>query len=203
MHIEDSPEVHVQDTIKSGRGLCDSNLVATLADNAADAISFLESFNLDLSVVSQCGGHSAPRTHREPNTPDGKPKPVGYDIVQALKKHLEAQDPSRFHTILKARVVRLLTSDTNQVTGVAYLDTSTQEEKQAHGDAVILTTGGYSSDTNGFLHDFAPALAALPTTNGPFATGDGIRLAVPLGAVMKDMDKVGQLICLPPPLVLL
>ncbi len=37
---------------------------------------------------------------------------------------------------------------------------------------------------------FVPQLAALPTTNGAFATGDGIRLGVAVGAVPVDMDKV-------------
>lgn len=59
-----------------------------------------------------------------------------------------------------------------------------------HGDALILATGGYSADTHGFISTHAPTLAALPTTNGYFATGDGVRVATRIGARPRDMDKV-------------
>jgi len=33
-------------------------------------------------------------------------------------------------------------------------------------------------------------LADIPTTNGAWATGDGVRLASNLGAALVDMDKI-------------
>ncbi|RNE95120.1 putative NADH-dependent fumarate reductase, partial [Trypanosoma conorhini] len=59
-------------------------------------------------------------------------------------------------------------------------------------DAVILTTGGFSNDktSDSLLREFAPQLSGFPTTNGPWATGDGVKLARRLGATLVDMDKV-------------
>lgn len=59
-------------------------------------------------------------------------------------------------------------------------------------DAVVLTSGGFGfSDDKGSLRArFAPWLAGLPTTNGSFATGDGVKLGEAVGATTVDMDKV-------------
>ena len=39
-------------------------LIKVLADNSADGVRWLEAHGLELPVLSQCGGHSAARTHR-------------------------------------------------------------------------------------------------------------------------------------------
>jgi len=57
-------------------------------------------------------------------------------------------------------------------------------------DAVVLTTGGYGADPDGFLRQYTPDYELLPTTNGPWATGDGIHLGVEIGAKLRNMDKV-------------
>lgn len=62
-----------------------------------------------------------------------------------------------------------------------------------YGDAIILATGGYGYDVHhpeSFIRKFAPRYQKLPTTNGTFAVGDGIRLALQAGADLVDMDKV-------------
>ena len=188
-NIIDSAELHANDTLKSGRGLCDFQLVHKLAQSSSAAVAFLEGFGLDLSVVSHCGGHTVPRTHREPNTIEGKPKPVGFDIIQALKEHLKSVDPSRLGLLTKSHVTELITND-GAVTGVKYTAQDSGETKIVNADAVILTTGGYSSDPHGLLQRFTPSLTMLPTTNGPFATGDGVHMGVSVGALLRDMDKV-------------
>lgn len=48
------------------------------------------------------------------------------------------------------------------------------------GKAVVLATGGFSADrTNdsSLLEEFAKDKLSLPTTNGAFATGDGVKMA--------------------------
>ncbi len=152
-------------------------------------MSFLESFQLDLSSVSQCGGHSVPRTHREPNAPDGKPRPVGWDIVSALRRHLEGYDAARFRLVTRARVSELL-MEGSSIVGVVYIAGDKPEPVVLRAGAVVLTTGGFSADHHGLLRRHAPTLSSLPTTNGPFATGDGVRLAVAVGAAVRDMSKV-------------
>lgn len=58
---------------------------------------------------------------------------------------------------------------------------------------VLLATGGYASDfTKGssILQVYRPDLIELPTASGPSATGDGIKLAAPIGAKLLDMENV-------------
>jgi succinate dehydrogenase/fumarate reductase flavoprotein subunit len=66
--------------------------------------------------------------------------------------------------------------------------------EEIKGKAVILTSGGFSSDLvkdgTSLMMEFAPALINLPTTNGPFATGDGIKMARAMGAALVGMDRV-------------
>jgi len=40
------------------------------------------------------------------------------------------------------------------------------------------------------LAKYAPNLKLLPTTNGAFATGDGVRMAAETGAALIHMDQV-------------
>ena len=57
----------------------------------------------------------------------------------------------------------------------------------------MLTTGGFSADHDNetsLLTEFAPGLLQLPTTNGKFATGDGVKMARAMGAGLVGMDKV-------------
>jgi hypothetical protein len=58
--------------------------------------------------------------------------------------------------------------------------------------AVLIATGGYASDfTNtSLLKQYRPDLIDLPTTNGAFTTGDGIKLALSVGADVVDMANV-------------
>jgi succinate dehydrogenase/fumarate reductase flavoprotein subunit len=64
--------------------------------------------------------------------------------------------------------------------------------KRINSNAIILTTGGFSHDFSekSLLKEFAPELNNFPTTNGPQASGDGIRLARKTGAHLVDMDKI-------------
>ena len=58
---------------------------------------------------------------------------------------------------------------------------------------VILATGGYANDKVGstsLLKEVAPHLMGLRSTNGEFATGDGIKVAREIGAGTIDLDMV-------------
>lgn len=63
------------------------------------------------------------------------------------------------------------------------------EEIFLEADAVILCTGGFSAN-KAMLEQLRPDLVDIPTTNGHFAQGDGIKLAESAGASTLDMDKI-------------
>lgn len=183
--VEDSEELFIEDTMVSGQGRSTKELVKKLVEDSADAVAFLQRKGVPLAVVSRCGGHSRERTHRCADRPGQAPTPVGWDIVSTLKKAIEESDA--IEVLAEARMTAL-TGDALAVTGVEV--TIGEEEKQIRGDAVILTTGGYAGDHNEVLGSHRPDLVKLPTTNGPWATGDGLQAATEMGAKLVDMDQI-------------
>jgi flavocytochrome c len=210
-NIQDSVADFIKDTAKSGDGLSRRALIETLAKESALAHDWLENkFNLQLDVVSQCGGHSHARTHREAPTEDGKIRPVGWDLVKALHNHLLAHSktpgPVQLEFWQGIRMVGL-TRKRGIVTGIDYVNVSSGDQLKTmdvlqasksnqvshlDADAIILATGGYGADwtSNSLLREFQPNVENVPTTNGPWATGDGVKVLRSIGAELVDMDKV-------------
>jgi len=89
------------------------------------------------------------------------------------------------------RMTDLLSAADGSVIGIAYVRPADDVTGDIRADAVILTTGGFSSDRAGLLAQHVPQMAALPTTNGPWATGDGVKVATKVGAALVHMDQVG------------
>jgi flavocytochrome c len=181
--VQDSVQQFEVDTLKYG-GIAE--LVQILSRKSNDSIEWLSSFGIDLSKLSQCGGHSVKRTHREPDR-NGKPSPIGWDLVSTLKKELD-NSPNvevRTSTTLKDIILHQ-----NRVTDIVVEHDNKNERIQV--DAVILATGGYSNDhsVDSLLKEFASFQSSLPTTNGPWATGDGIKIGRRLGVDLIDLDKV-------------
>jgi flavocytochrome c len=196
--IEDSLEQFSKDTLKSGGNLNVPSLVNTLVHDSKDAVEWLAQFNLILSAISQCGGHEIARTHRQAPRADGKPSPVGWNIISALKNFVQNDLKDNVEVMLNTRVQKILTSDDgSKVIGVQY-ETTNLETKETKKDvlpakAVILASGGYAHDwtDTSLLRRFGDkSLKDVPTTNGPFATGDGVKMGTAIGAAIVNMDKV-------------
>ncbi|KAK7194671.1 NADH-dependent fumarate reductase [Novymonas esmeraldas] len=202
-HVLDNCKLFERDTFLSGKGgQCDPGLVRTLSVKSADAISWLESFGIPLTVLYQLGGACRKRCHRAPDQKDGTPVPIGYTIMRHLEDHIRTKLQGRV-TILNETAVVGLMHDVNsmpdgsreiRVRGVRYKSISDASETvmDLPADAVVLATGGFSNDqtSNSLLREYAPNLYGTPTTNGTFATGDGVKMARKLGATLVDMDKV-------------
>ncbi|CAH1800892.1 unnamed protein product [Owenia fusiformis] len=188
--VTDSIDAFVSDTLSSGDGLSKEELVQVLGEKSGDAITFLKSFGVNLTSVVQLGGHSAARTHRIPPTPEGKPSPVGWTIVSTLRKVVENELADKVNVLTKSTLKTILIED-GTVKGVAYT-TEDGEQKELAADAVILTAGGYANDhtETSLLAEYTPQLAKLPTTNGPWATGDVVKIGRDAGMSLIHMDKV-------------
>lgn len=213
-HIEDKVELFEADTLKSGGGRSRPHLVKEVVSNSADGVEWLmtERFNLSLTAISHCGGHSVARTHRIPPTADGRPVPVGFTTMKAVQTYL-ASRPERVKIETLSQAQELILSEQGDIVGVKYTRPKPPEEvgenrelsekaRELSADvtetvtvsaaAVVLTTGGYAYDRSegSLLHTYAPDKAYLPTTSGPQATGDGLKLAMALGAHTVDMDQI-------------
>ncbi|ORC82533.1 putative NADH-dependent fumarate reductase, partial [Trypanosoma theileri] len=198
--IQDGAKYFERDTFKSGiGGNTDPSLVKVLSVKSADAIEWLSSLGVPLTVLSQLGGHSRKRTHRAPDKPDGTPVPIGFTIMQTLERHIRNNLSDHITIMENTSVTALLHESKTRPDGVVQVRVKGVEITQNDGektqllaDAVILATGGFSNDktANSLLQKYAPQLSKYPTTNGPWATGDGVKLASALGVKLVDMDKV-------------
>lgn len=184
--VEDSFELFIQDTQKSGKGNSCKGLCETLVKGSTSAISFLESFNVDVSTLSQLGGHSAKRTHR------ANPSKVRMNIGGHIVKQLIDSLPNFPNVTVKSscRVTELKRLDNKKIEITCENE---KKESESHAyDIVILTSGGFGADTSegGLLTQYKPEFQVLPTTNGGFSTGDGIKLMKDLNAALVDMCEI-------------
>eukprot|EP00914_Ancora_sagittata_P010819 GHVO01021107.1.p1 GENE.GHVO01021107.1~~GHVO01021107.1.p1 ORF type:complete len:477 (+),score=71.61 GHVO01021107.1:38-1468(+) len=187
--IVDSIDTFKEDTLSSGDGLANVELVNILATNSADAHEFIRGFGVNLVDVVQLGGHSTKRTHRIPPTAEGKPVPVGWTIVSSLKKYIETEMKEKISVVPNAAFQRVVMEDGHSV-GVKYTDA--EDKGHVIRGAVVLTAGGYANDhtDKSLLEKYVPDLAVYPTTNGPWATGDIIKRTQDINLSLIHMDKV-------------
>uniref|UniRef100_A0AC35UHR6 FAD_binding_2 domain-containing protein n=1 Tax=Rhabditophanes sp. KR3021 TaxID=114890 RepID=A0AC35UHR6_9BILA len=195
--IKDSVDLFIADTLKGGDNENDHALVDFLARNSVDSLKFLMDNGVFIDDVNLCGGHSVPRTHWA-HLKDGKPIPIGLSIINALKgkiNEISEKNPGLVEIHLNAEVLGLTTWN-EYITGIRYKDVENATEvKEYTGKAVILTTGGFSADKNSensLLNEFGDSklLKDLPTTNGAFADGSGIKMARAMGAELIGMENI-------------
>lgn len=167
----DTLELHVQDTLQAGAGLCDEAVVRDILAGAEPAIATLRrhgcSFDLGLAgqvALTREGGHSARRIlHANGDA-------TGAEVVRSMVG--SAQQHPRITIVDSAFAIDLLT-DNGRVMGVLYHRRS--ELFAALAGATILATGGCGR-------------VWRETTNPPVATGDGLAMAYRAGAKLADLE---------------
>ncbi|KAK6465329.1 FAD binding domain-containing protein [Scheffersomyces coipomensis] len=189
----DSIESFKEDTLKSGKYLNNLELVDLLVENSKSAVEKLVyNYNIDLSKITQLGGHSYARTHR----PASK-LPPGFAIISNLKNQIESEKYSNLIQIIKnAKFNKFITDNSkSEVKGIEYVQDDIAHELLV--DNIVLATGGFSADFNeanpkeSLINQFRPDLIKFPSTNGQQTTGDGQKIAVrDLNANLIDMDKI-------------
>lgn len=189
----DSPEVLVKDTLSAGDGENDKALVDILAAESASAVEFLQNVGVDLTDVNLCGGHSVSRTHWIPSPKEGRPIPAGFEIMKRLRirlNEIQEKNPKSFKLMTQTKMVGIL-KENGQVIGVE-VEAADGSKSTVKGQAVVLATGGFSADRapDGLLVEFGGEKLQFPSTNGPFARGDGVKLARKIGAQLIGMNRI-------------
>ena len=182
----DSEQLFETDVLKSGGGMSKEALVTTLVTKSRDAVQFLESGGgLDLSGITRLGGHSVPRTRYSPKSAN-----VGWVIMSGMITALRAASPA-VKVMEGCKLDDIVVTD-GKVTAVKYTrSVAGGESEQAllGCDAVVLASGGFSANRE-LLRRVNPAAAELPTTNGPWASGDVIPMAERLGLSLYRLEDV-------------
>jgi L-aspartate oxidase len=178
---EDSPQLHVEDTLQAGAGLCDRAVVEFLAEHAPSSIEALvnlgvafdrEGKNLALTLEA---AHSRHRVLHAADT-------TGREVITTLTNQVLKRE--NIQVIQQALALSL------------WLDTDTQPDTQSHtqhcrgvslfyqgriiwlqANAVVLATGGGGQ-------------VFAQTTNPAVSTGDGVAMAWRAGAILRDLEFV-------------
>ena len=169
---DDDTELHVQDTLVAGAGLCHEDAVRVLVSEGPDRIRELIEFGArfnrdtlgDLSLGRE-GGHSRRRII---HTADLTGKEVERTLVEAVRQH-----PSI--TVLEHHFAVDLLVQEGECCGAWVLDEASGQVEAYTARATLLATGGA-----GQVYPF--------TTNPPIATGDGVAMAWRAGAEVGDME---------------
>ncbi|MBC7899087.1 MAG: L-aspartate oxidase [Saprospiraceae bacterium] len=169
---DDNAELHEEDTLIAGAGLCDPEAVETLVTEGTKYIQQLIDWGTEFDrdggklVFTKEAAHSRRRILHAHGDSTGK------EIVRSLIARAGAE--KTIHLTPFANTESLLVSD-GRCVGVRFLDPILRAPRNIFAKSVILCTGGAGQL---FLH----------TTNPPVATGDGMAMAYFAGAEMADME---------------
>ncbi|NJN71587.1 MAG: L-aspartate oxidase [Limnothrix sp. RL_2_0] len=166
----DSPELHLQDTLVAGAGLCDPLAVDFLVNNARTAIDHLVEMGVAFDrkdgalAMTLEAAHSRPRVLHSADT-------TGKAIVMTLIEQVVARP--NIHLVAQAFALQLRRDEAGRCQGVSVLYEN--KIQWINAGAIILATGGGGQ-------------IFAQTTNPTVSTGDGVALAWRMGAQLRDLE---------------
>src|SRR6266516_4461857 len=176
---DDSPELHFQDTLTAGAGLCDAEAVRILVESAPDAVRWLMHMGVQFDHAQPGDEHTTPdglllgreAAHSRWRVLHAGGDATGAEIERALMAAL--QKHPRIAVYEETYVNALLVYD-GVCTGLEAIDKSGQPFT-IEAKATVLANGGAGGL---WLHTSKPA----------GATADGLALAWRAGAVLSDLE---------------
>jgi len=167
----DSRELHLQDTLAAGDGLCNVAAVRILADEGPARIADLVNLGVPFDTVNGEVALTREAAHSVFRILHAGGDATGAHIELTLSRRVRA---SRIKILEDCLATEILV-EKGTVRGVRALDCRTGTVEEFECRFLILATGGA-----GQLYKF--------TTNPDVATGDGIALAYRAGAEITDME---------------
>ena len=185
--IEDSPELHYQQTLAGGDYRGNPEKIRFYADHALEGLHWLEKLGVQFEPkVFTVVGAVHPRSHAPLN--NGR----GGAIISAMKKQVDARKvPVKMNCALTA-VIREKCLE-GEVLGVEVKEGKRVKYIKATR-GVVLATGGFGADVP-MRSKYAPQYDKdLPTTNVSWATGEALTYAQDVGADVSGMDYIQLLV---------
>ena len=169
----DSPELHAQDTIRAGDGLCDEAAVRVLVDDGPkyvrELVSWGARFAHQADGTLSLGLEAAHSIRRVLYAADATGREIGRAMWQ------RAVTLPSIHTVDHALVTEIIVEG-GVARGVRFFDNAGLL-REVRSRATLLATGGAGQ-------------VFRETTNPAVATGDGIALAYRAGARVADLEFV-------------
>ena len=171
---DDEAELHEEDTIVAGAGLCDPPAVETLVTEGTRYVQQLIEWGTEFDREGGELAFTREAAHSRRRILHAHGDSTGAEIVRSLIARAAAE--KNINLTPFAATESFLVSD-GRCVGVRFLDPILRAPRELFAKAVILCSGGAGQL---FLH----------TTNPPVATGDGMAMAYFAGAELADMEFV-------------
>ena len=174
---DDSPDLHFQDTVRAGEGLCHEEVVRTVAEEGPGLVERLYGLGVGFDTyqdthglrhfqLAREGGHLR---HRIVHARDYTGQEVEHGLVRVVKGEAKV-------IMLEDHFASDLTlDDAGRCSGCRVVDEATGAVNDVRASWTLLATGGIGQ-------------VYLATTNPPIATGDGIAMAFRAGARIANME---------------
>lgn len=169
---DDAIELHYQDTIDAGAGLCDPDAVAVLVEEGPRYITELIQHGAKFDREDGHLAFTREAAHSRSRILHASGDATGREIVRALVAWSKKFSSIEF--LPHACTQSLIVND-GRCVGVTYVEPVTFNIRALYARATVLATGGAGQL---YLH----------TTNPDVATGDGQAMAYRAGAVMADLE---------------
>ena len=172
---DDDVELHEQDTLYAGDGLCDREAVRTLVEEGPAAIQQLIDWGAEFDRVGSKLAFTREGAHSRNRILHAHGDSTGREIARTLYHKAASLPNITFRSF--AATSDLMLDENGTVGGAVLFDAAVGESVAVRSRAVLLATGGLG-------HVF------LNTTNPDVATGDGIAMAYRAGAELADLEFV-------------
>ncbi|MGD0794965.1 MAG: L-aspartate oxidase [Dehalococcoidales bacterium] len=170
---DDTPQLHLEDTLNAGGGLSDEEAVRILTSEAPARIADLVNFRVPFDTLNGEIALTMEAAHSVPRVLHAGGDATGEYIEETLSK--DVRSVGRQITVLENFLVTEILVEKDRVSGIRALDYRTGSTEEFECRYLILATGGA-----GQLFKY--------NTNSSIATGDGIVLAFNAGAEITDME---------------
>jgi L-aspartate oxidase len=168
---DDSPQLHFDDTVAAGRGLCDPSAVRLMVEEAPARVAELAAWGVEFDRDGDRVDLHQEAAHSRARVLHAGGDATGAAIERALLRRLSTSGA----TVVTDHAVTRLLRDGTGCAGVELCDLASGARVRVGARAVILASGG---------------AAALwrHSTNPSGSTGDGVALAYEVGADVADLE---------------
>ena len=174
MNEEDSPDLHFEDTLEAGAGLCDEAAARVLVEEGPRRVRELLDWGAEFDKAGVGLAYTLEAAHSRNRILHALGDATGQEISKTLIQ--KARSSASIHLLPHSCAVDLLVGS-GGCEGVRFLELSSGEMREIRANRVLLATGGLGA-------------AFGQTTNPEIATGDGFAMALRCGATLADMEFV-------------
>jgi succinate dehydrogenase / fumarate reductase flavoprotein subunit len=173
-YSEEEVKTHIEDTLTSGKGLSNKDIVEYFCSNAKNSIEWLSSLGVPFDIDDDSKLKKRKLGGTKISQAIFSQDYTGLKLIHTLFDNCIKNDINMMYNKFLLNVI----VEDGISKGITCLDIETGEVIEMLAKSVVMTTGGYSAIYNGF------------TTNSYSTSGDGLAASLRAGAKLANMEFV-------------